>query len=218
MIPVKHFYMIRHGQTVANLHELMAGSLDSPLTELGIEQAINAREVVASLAVKPVAIFHSDLSRARDTAEIINQGLNVPTFEDPDLAEIHVGELEGVPYEDCKHILNGWDTTPGGESAEEFFERIKQAKMRALNYTDEGPVLTVCHGGVMRAFGELYGISPEPMFKNAQIHEFTPHSGSHFPWRVHEYERNQGTGIISRFASSAYVGNASAPGAETMPA
>ncbi len=35
-------YLVRHGQTIANTKSLYCGANDSPLTELGIEQSLNA--------------------------------------------------------------------------------------------------------------------------------------------------------------------------------
>ncbi|MBX2833542.1 MAG: histidine phosphatase family protein, partial [Micavibrio sp.] len=31
-VPIKHFYMIRHGQSEANAAKILAGHTDSPLT------------------------------------------------------------------------------------------------------------------------------------------------------------------------------------------
>jgi broad specificity phosphatase PhoE len=190
-LPLKPFYMIRHGQTEANAAERMAGSLDSPLTALGRDQARAARDVVAALSVKPVAVFHSQLSRARDTAMIINEVLKVEMFEDPDLAEIHAGEWEGVPYDACRHFLDDWAQAPGGETPHEFFERIKRGKSKALAQFNE-PILIVCHGGVMRAFGELYNLRVPGRFANAHLYEYSPkidisEKPSAFPWQVHDY-------------------------------
>jgi len=39
---IKTFYLMRHGQTLFNLMEKIQGASDSPLTELGIEQAKKA--------------------------------------------------------------------------------------------------------------------------------------------------------------------------------
>lgn len=203
MIPIKHFYMIRHGETEANRDHIMAGSLDSPLTEMGLEQARHARDVVAQLEVKPVAIFHSNLSRARDTAEIINEVLDVPLHEDKGLAEFHAGDFEGVPYAECQSILDGWPIIPNAENPQDFFNRVQQAKKRALEQY-EGSILTVCHGGVMRAFGELYGVSPEPRFRNAILHEFHPDPNDNFPWDVYFYDRCLKTGDVLRSICGAY--------------
>ena len=187
MIPAKPFYMIRHGQTEANAKKLMAGSIDSPLTELGRRQAYEVQCVIKALDTKPTAIAHSHLSRARDTALIINEALNLPVYEDKDLSEIHAGDLEGAPYEQCKDLFQSWPTVPGGESPNEFFNRVKQAKSRLIKrFTD--PVLIVCHGGVMRAFGAIHGLPIPGRFENAHLYEFRPKTEkTQFPWDVFDY-------------------------------
>lgn len=209
-VPAKRFYMIRHGQTEANAAQIMAGSIDSPLTELGREQARQVQKVVAAIETKPVAIFHSHLSRARDTALIINEALNVPVYEDPGLAEIHAGELEGAPYDQCRDIFERWPTVPGGESPNEFFERVKQAKLRALKRFNE-PVLIVCHGGVMRAFGAIHDLPVPGKFENAHLYEFCPQSEKpQFPWDVYDYRLCPDTEKLIKSKSGIYE-SASAP-------
>ena len=186
MIPSKHFYMIRHGETVANLNRIMAGHMDSPLTDRGRQQADAARVVVENLPVKPTMIIHSHLSRARDTATIINQNLNMPISEDSDFAEIFVGDLEGAPYEACIDIFDNWADSPGGETHQEFMSRIRRAKKKALE-NNPGPVLIVCHGGVFRALWKMYGIDMTGV-RNAHLHEFTPALDRKFPWLAHVYD------------------------------
>lgn len=204
-LPLKPFFMIRHGQTEANAAEIMAGSLDSPLTALGRDQAKAARDVVANLKQKPVAIYHSHLSRARDTAAIINEALNVEMREDADLAEIHAGEWEGVKYDACIHFLDDWAHPPGGETPDEFFERIKRGKSRAISAHDE-PVLIVCHGGVMRAFGELYGLRVPGRFENAHLYEFIPAAEQpRFPWQVHDYRLCNNTRTLLKNEAGIYA-------------
>lgn len=203
MIPSKHFYMIRHGQTEANAAQTMAGSLDSPLTTLGRQQAFQAQKIVSMLDIKPSSIHHSNLSRARDTAAIINEALNVPMIEDPDLAEIHAGDWEGVPWSTCAQIMNEWVQGPNGEHPDDFFIRVKNGKTRALLETDGAPLI-VCHGGVMRAFGALYGYEAPALFKNAHLYEFMPADQDKFPWSVYDYEFCSETKIIKRNLSDIY--------------
>lgn len=186
MIPLRHFYMIRHGETEANFSRIMAGSLDSPLTERGRDQAREARVIVEQLEVKPASIIHSQLARARDTALIINENLKLPMTEDPDLAEIHAGEFEGAPWEQCA-FFDDFIDPPGGETFLQFFERIKCAKKRALE-NHPGPVLIVCHGGVFRAFWKIYG-HDMPGVRNCQLHEFVPRPEQKiFPFLAHAYD------------------------------
>lgn len=187
MLPAKYFYMIRHGETEANAAQIMAGWTDSPLTELGRKQARNTHQIFANLDTKPKAIIHSHLSRAKETAEIINEVLGVELYEDPDIAEMNAGDMEGEPYKVARPLFEGWPVIPNAEHPDEFFERVKRGKMKALAMDE--PVLVVCHGGVMRAFGEIYGISVPGKFKNAHLHDFKPNlDKKHFPWDVMHYD------------------------------
>jgi uncharacterized phosphatase len=191
MIPLRRFYMIRHGETEANAAQIMAGSLDSPLTPTGRDQARAVHRVIEDLRDKPTLIVHSHLSRARDTATIINEVLKVPMIEDSDFAEIHAGDLEGAPWTDCSHF-DDYRDMPNGEKFEDFFSRVRRAKNRILG-SEPGPVLIVSHGGVFRAFTKLYGIDI-PGVRNCHLHEFSPvpslpeNSPPVFPWDVWHYD------------------------------
>ncbi|MBL4804169.1 MAG: histidine phosphatase family protein [Alphaproteobacteria bacterium] len=204
MLPNKPFYMIRHGQTEANAARIMAGSMDSPLTDIGRQQAYDVQNVISALKIKPSAIFHSHLSRARDTATIINEVLNVELFEDADLAELHAGILEGAPYDECQELFTTWPDIPEGETAEEFFERVKRGKAKAINaYPD--PILIVCHGGVMRAFGEIHGVDTPGRFENAHLYGFFPNDNkTHFPWDVFDYRFCEETQSLKKSPSEIY--------------
>jgi uncharacterized phosphatase len=196
MIPLKRFYMIRHGETEANAAQIMAGSLDSPLTQNGRNQARAVHEVIQHLKDKPTMIVHSNLSRARDTALIINEALNVPVMEDAEFAEIHAGDLEGVSWHECGDHFDTWRDMPNGEKFEDFFARVRRAKQRHLESAD-GPVLIVSHGGVFRAFGMIYGIDT-PGVRNCHLHEFTPRVPTSptdlltFPWDAWHYDYEGG--------------------------
>src|SRR5207248_196990 len=63
------FYFVRHGESEGNAAHVFTGQTDSPLTARGRQQA----EIVADelAKVKFDRIVSSDLSRTRDTAEVI---------------------------------------------------------------------------------------------------------------------------------------------------
>ena len=80
MIPVRPFYMLRHGQSEANVANVIAGrGVDSPLTAQGRAEAETVRSTLSQLDIPPQVIVHSSLSRARDTAHILNKSLGLPT-------------------------------------------------------------------------------------------------------------------------------------------
>lgn len=55
-------YLVRHGETDANRNKIIQGQLDTPLNEIGLEQA--ALVARALRTVKFDAALSSDLSRA----------------------------------------------------------------------------------------------------------------------------------------------------------
>lgn len=198
MILARPFYMIRHGETEANAARIMAGSTDSPLTPRGREQAKAAARIVAAATPQPVVIIHSNLSRARDTAKIINTHMNVPLHEDPDLAEIHAGQWEGKPFDQCGALLKDWEDPPDGENFETFAHRIRRGKNTALGRTTS-PVLIVSHGGVFRAFGKIYGLDVPGLFINCHLYEFEPFlTCSDFPWRIWQHDEQEDGQILRR--------------------
>ena len=145
--------MIRHGETEANVARVMAGRTDSPLTALGRSQAICVQSVLQHLAIKPRAIIHSHLSRARDTASILNETLGVPIHEERDLSEMHVGTFEGVAYEDCGPLFEHGLDPEGGESHIHFIARIRRALSHALAIHDRS-VLIVSSWRSIRSSGK----------------------------------------------------------------
>lgn len=91
-------YVIRHGQSEANLADLYAGWLPVHLTEKGRRQAESAQQQLKDIRMDRV--FCSDLQRAKETAAIIfpeNQA--EPTDA---LREIGVGRIEGLTVRECE--------------------------------------------------------------------------------------------------------------------
>ncbi len=206
MIPAKPFYMIRHGETEANKAFIVAGQTETPLTGKGRDQARSVQPQAKALEVPPTTIIHSNLSRARDTASIINEALNLPMHEDPNFAELSAGDQESAPYEECMGFLNGFETPVNGESFESFFERIRIAMTDTLESYDT-PVLIACHGGVFRALGGIYGLKVLKVIDNCRLCEFQPNPDkSPFPWDVFAYEYDEEQQKIIRVEETMYNG------------
>ncbi|MFA5591941.1 MAG: histidine phosphatase family protein [Micavibrio sp.] len=182
-IPFIPFYMIRHGESTANLQEIASGHMDVALTEKGQKQAEAARAVVESLEHKPSVIIHSNLSRARDTARIINANLGLPMYEDPSIAEQHYGEWEGQSWSITRQPTRDGVDPPGGEAHRDFQERVRGA-ISSFITTHPGPALIVCHGGVFRAFGALYQTRIFGI-ENCCLHHFSPSPDTlPLPWNI----------------------------------
>ena len=87
-------FLVRHGQSVANVTKIYSGHNDVPLTEEGRAQAVALRPVLSELTFDRV--YSSDLSRAIDTQLLALPG--VEGIRTPLLREIDVGRAAGYPW------------------------------------------------------------------------------------------------------------------------
>lgn len=93
-------YLVRHGQTEANVAERFVGWSDDRLSERGREQA---RELAARLGSGGVArIFSSPVRRCVETAEILSGELEVEVRTVHGIHEIVVGPWKGLTAEDVR--------------------------------------------------------------------------------------------------------------------
>src|SRR6476646_703601 len=114
--------LVRHGETDWNASGRLQGHTDRPLNDYGRRQAA---ELAARLEADEVgAIYASDLSRAKETAEILGARLGLPVLRDPDLRERNWGSWEGLtPSERDAVVFEG-------EAPEEHRDRLMRAVRR----------------------------------------------------------------------------------------
>lgn len=127
-------YLIRHGETDWNKLRRLQGQVDIPLNAFGIHLAEATapalRDVPFDLA------YTSPLTRARQTAEIVLGGREIPIIDEPRLMEVSFGEYEGlccgkenwnIPDPDFNEFFENPEKYPGvkgGESFEELTGRL----------------------------------------------------------------------------------------------
>jgi probable phosphoglycerate mutase len=150
--------LIRHGETDWNVARRVQGHTDIPLNATGREQA---RALAASLADERfTAIYSSDLSRARQTAEAVAHRLGKHVELEPGLRERHFGDFQGKTYvesaaafpEDYARFEQREPDAAfpgGGESLDAFFYRVDRALTMIAKRHSDADVLVVCHGGVL---------------------------------------------------------------------
>lgn len=152
--------LARHGQTNDNLAPLrFQGFRDTPLNDTGRAQA---RELAEEIAAEPEPIrslWSSDLSRARETAEIVGARTGLEARLDPRLREASRGRWEGYTFDEIKRsepeAYAAWMRGgpewrfPGGESLQEQQDRVLAA-LAEIHAGSELPALAVCHGGSIR--------------------------------------------------------------------
>lgn len=171
-------YFIRHGQSKGNAAGIISGHDDHELNEKGHRDAENA---ALKVPTNIEAIYSSDLTRCKQTAEIINAHIHVPLTIDPRFKERHFGSLTGKAWEefDQDHAIRNkdadqeYDYRPyGGESVDEVSIRLHAALDDIKEAHQNASVLIVTSGGIIRLMHYLYG-SKEREIMNGSLHEFT---------------------------------------------
>lgn len=156
-------FIVRHGETQANIDGVFQGRTDSPLLASGLALPVQTGQALQGVSFD--AAFSSPLSRAKETARIIldesRNGL-VAIEEDDRIAEVSMGEYEGLRFRPGECEVDAalsrrffdnpllFDGFPGGESAREVMERTRSF-VDDLAAKDYGTVLVSTHGFALRA-------------------------------------------------------------------
>lgn len=151
-------FLIRHGRQNSPLC-----NVNVPLSEEGRRQAELLGERLKNEHVD--AVWSSDLIRAVETADIINEVLNVPREIREELREISFGDMEGLSDEIIadrfEDFLRGRAkmerdmSYPGGESAADVVARAVPV-IEEISSRDYDTVAVVTHGGVIRSLMAHY--------------------------------------------------------------
>lgn len=141
----------RHGQTEWNLERRFQGQSDIGLNETGQRQAQRAALIIAAL--KPDAIYSSDLTRATSTAQTLARLTGLPVNLDKDLRERHGGEWEGLTDREIRATYPAeyqvW-SPPGGEPTAAVADRAAGAFERIADNMPSGSMaVIVSHGAAL---------------------------------------------------------------------
>lgn len=154
--------IVRHGETTANRDRITQGQLDTELTELGLQQAMElARELRHEQFDR---IVTSDLQRClATTSQIELYHKSVPVVRDARFREYSFGEHQGKPTHawDWPDAVDDRDIhakAPGGESAYDVARRVANGLNKYYETLgSDGHLLVVAHGGVIRLVRVLTG-------------------------------------------------------------
>jgi broad specificity phosphatase PhoE len=150
-------WFVRHGQTDWNVAHRFQGQINTPLNANGFAQA----KVLAETLVghKFAALYSSDITRARQTAEIISARLGLPVQIEPFLREISQGRWQNLTLEEVAMrypdemravICDPAGThAHGGESYYDVAARITSAADAMAAAHPEQKVLAVAHAAII---------------------------------------------------------------------
>ena len=168
-------YLVRHGQSVANMEKRALGVRESDLSALGYRQAAATFEYMKDVHLD--AVYSSPLRRAYLTAlpHAEHRGLAVQCVDA--LHEIDHGLWEEMSHEDIIHrwpysFTEMWEgnfgvaTAPGGEYVQDAATRVLNALAEIAKKHPGQAVLVGGHGCAYRAvIARLLGIAPERVGK-----------------------------------------------------
>ena len=153
------FCLIRHGETTWNTERRLQGHTDTPLNSRGEIQARQMAQALKNANLSFDILYSSDLQRAVNTANAIEQLFGVQATIESALRERHFGVLQGLSIEQAPiahpaiwqaHIARELDhDLAGGESILQFAARVEGVieKLRMLH--SGKTILLVSHGGTL---------------------------------------------------------------------
>ncbi len=154
----------RHGQTSYNAERRFQGQRDVPLDEVGRRQAARAARYLAAL--RPDALFSSDLSRASVTADALAGLTGLSVTLDKDLRERSGGSWEGLNEAEIRERFPqdfAVRTPADGEPVLAVADRASAALTRIADSMAGGSMaVVVSHGAALGlAASRLLGLPEE---------------------------------------------------------
>lgn len=170
-----HICIARHGETDWNKRGILQGWLDVPLNAQGRQQAHALAGALADAGF--TAVWTSPLVRARETAEIVASALGLaPPRSHTGLRERHFGAIQGIPKDELAELnpvlleqivrRNPAAAFVGGESMDEFADRLHGAFADIGGLHGGARVLVVTHGWVLDVVTRHVG----GLARNAVLH------------------------------------------------
>ena len=168
MRPKNTYSFVRHGFAVSNETQVFRCNKERGfgLTEKGVAQAREVAERFRSHPERPTVIFHSPLTRARETAEYIARAAGAEMIEDPLLIEIQIPELHDRPYRDLRDLTvrhnahrDMYRKIGDGESHFDVFRRLYRFLERTEREYEGAHIVVVTHKIVVACAHEMARVS-----------------------------------------------------------
>jgi 2,3-bisphosphoglycerate-dependent phosphoglycerate mutase len=148
-------FLIRHGQSEADLLDVHEGRADFPLTELGRQQVKAMAEWMAG-GYTLDRIYSSTLKRAMQTAACLAEACRLETIFEPELMERDNGLLAGIDHKEAERLYPRAEVLPvhralyNMEPLLDFRCRAEKVLSRILEESNGlNAVAIVSHGGMI---------------------------------------------------------------------
>lgn len=165
-------YYVRHGLTDWNVEGKIQGDTDIPLNDIGRSQAREAQKLLHDINFD--FVIASPLSRAYETASIINETHHKEIIVDERLRERNFGDLEGNSIE-LSRVKTMWDPLVNykpnnGESFLDVEKRINEFLDELKANVSSKTILIVAHGGISIPFQNYFNkIKTNKIINNCEV-------------------------------------------------
>lgn len=201
---MKTIITIQHTQSIHHTNGMVGSWTDWELTPLGLAQARAIGEKLKKeLEGKAVAIYSSDLKRARQTAQCIGEALGtVPRYRQ-ELRERNLGRCCGQSVKWLRENQEMQERTIDDRLFSDAESRRDEWKRLAPFFAEmmagpEETVLLVSHGDLLSVFFTMFmGLEPESLNR---FEAFGLSGG--VSWLI---ERDDGKRIIKRLSDLSYI-------------
>ncbi len=187
---VSQVLFIRHGQTSFNTERRLQGAMPVPLNEEGIRQTQALARYLRGQKIE--ALYASPRRRARETADILGERLNLDPIEDERLSEIAFGVFEGHTFAEVAREYPAayakWEAgyrpyrVPGGESRLDVQMRMQAAWDDIVSAPAGETVAIIAHSSaLMILLAAMFVVLPEKGIHNTSITTLERHDEI---WRI----------------------------------
>ena len=169
--PLTTVILVRHGRTALTESKRISGSggADPSLSAAGQHDAALVAAELAKVGnagpwahLPPIsAVISSPMARTFETAQAIAAELGLTPSKLDDLREINFGSWDGLTNDEAKaanpELFENWRgswqvSPPGGESLEQFDNRIRSARNQVLEANSGKSIVVVAHVMPIRGF------------------------------------------------------------------
>ena len=201
---MKNIITVQHTQSVHHTNGMVGSWTDWDLTELGKQQADNiGNNLKTELEGKDFIIYSSDLSRAKQTAEIVAQYFGVTPILKKELRERNLGKCCGKSVQWLRDNIECQEKTiddrlfSDAESRRDEWNRLKPF-FDNIMADDSENILIVSHGDLLSVFNAMFlGLNVESI-NNGEIFGLAGGVSQMF-------ENNEGKRFIKRISDMSYM-------------
>ncbi|HIU19006.1 MAG TPA: histidine phosphatase family protein [Candidatus Limiplasma stercoravium] len=159
---MKQVITIQHTQSIHHTNGMVGSWTDWDLTDLGVKQAERIGQKLAKqLSGRKIAMYASDLARAKHTAEIVAKHLGITPVIRPELRERNLGKCVGQSVQWLRENMEVQEKSiddrmfSDAESRRDEWNRLKPL-FDEIMASEEECVVVVSHGDLLSVWNTMF--------------------------------------------------------------